>query len=212
MVSNGYSVVPVQKAFTALRIIQVILSIIILGLAAYVVSLTNSYGYSSYVFEPGALAIFTTVATWIFVAYWFVANSTAGTKLYNYWAILAVEFFVWVFWLTTFALYASYVSSTLAAYGGGPSSSDNEVCYSGYCVNVSYKRGLLKRSYSVDTVSATIYAALALSVVDFLLFSVTLILYAVNLFRHRATNASAGPTTHYGGSVSVTPHNKIEMA
>jgi len=50
MPGSGYTVVPVQKAFTALRIIQVIIGVAILGLSCYPVSLTSGYG-SAYIFE-----------------------------------------------------------------------------------------------------------------------------------------------------------------
>jgi hypothetical protein len=186
MAGSGYTVVPVQKAFTALRIIQVIIGVAILGLSCYPVSLTSGYG-SAYIFEvslppthrsssptsltitqPGALAIFTAIATGIFVAYWFIAHSaTNQKKLYNYLALFAVEFFVWVFWLTTFALYASFVSASLATMGDYDTTSygtgSNTYCYAGYCVSA---RGLRKRYVESDPVLATIYSALALSVVD----------------------------------------------
>jgi hypothetical protein len=200
MPSYGYSVVPVQKAVMALRIVQVVFSVIVLGTAAYIVSLTDGYG-SDYVFTPGALAVFTAIATWIFSAYWFFANTNVGHKFYNYWAIMAVEFFVWVFWLTTFALYASYISGTLNILGGygvsgsdpGSGSGGSTYCYNGYCV--SYKRSLEKRYYTsdtdADTISSTIYTTLAFSVLNFVLFSVTIVLYVINLSRHRAAQASA---------------------
>jgi hypothetical protein len=50
MAGSGYTVVPVQKAFTALRIIQVIIGVAVLGLSCYPVSLTSGYG-SAYIFE-----------------------------------------------------------------------------------------------------------------------------------------------------------------
>lgn len=82
---------------------------------------------------------------------------------------MAVEMFVWVFWLTTFALYADFVASTLAYMGDtyssySSSSSGQKVCYAGYCV--SYKRDLTKRYTDTDPVAAVIYTALALSVIN----------------------------------------------
>lgn len=50
MAGSGYIVVPVQKAFTALRIIQVIIGVAVLALSCYPVSLTSGYG-SAYIFE-----------------------------------------------------------------------------------------------------------------------------------------------------------------
>jgi hypothetical protein len=204
MPNNGYSVVPVQKAFTALRIIQVILGIIILGLSAYPVSLTSGYGYGAYIFEPGAIGIFTGIATLIFVVYWFVSNSVSNQKLYNYWAIFAVECFVWVFWLTTFALYASFVGQSLSTMGNYNTSysGGNTYCYSGYCV--TGKRGLSKRYVQTDPVAGTIYAALAFSVINFILFSVTLILFTVNMMRHRTAHASV-----HHGQTDGAPHASV---
>ncbi|KAH7128163.1 hypothetical protein B0J11DRAFT_504648 [Dendryphion nanum] len=202
----GYSVVPVQKAFTALRIIQVIFGVIVLGLSAYLVSLTTSYG-SSYVFTPGAIAIFTAIATGIFVVYWFVAHGASGKSLYNYWALFAVEVFLWIFWLTTFALYASWVTGVIGYTGGSHTNypGTNTYCYAGYCVNI--KRGLEKRYYSVDSASACIYAALALSVVNFLLFSATTVLFAINMFRHRTAQSQITPAS--GNKEAVELHQRV---
>ncbi|KAF2684250.1 hypothetical protein K458DRAFT_39236 [Lentithecium fluviatile CBS 122367] len=207
MAGSGYSVVPVQKAFMALRIIQLILGLAVLGLSCYPVSLTSGY-YYSYVFEPGAMGIFAGIATLIFAIYWFVAAS--NVKLYNYWAFFAVEFFVWVMWLTTFALYASFVSSSLSGMGdygvsssySGSGSGDNTVCYAGYCV--SYKRDLMKRYTGTDPVSGTIYTALALSVINFLIFSTTLILYTINMVRHRSNEANVDAVRN--GQIDSGPH------
>jgi hypothetical protein len=100
--------------------------------------------------------------------------ASGGKKLYNYWALLAVEFFVWVFWLTTFALYAAFVADTLKAAKAMEDNwdlsnfnrdGDDEYCYADYCVS-SAKRSLHKRMTYTDTVSNTIYAALAFSVIN----------------------------------------------
>jgi hypothetical protein len=119
----------------------------------------------------------------IFIIYWFVATSGSGVKLYNYWAIFAVELFVLIFWLCTFALVASKAalltqalnfdvttgdgttgsSNTGTGFTGSTGGSSGTVCYSGYCVN--YKRSLLKRT-AADPFSATLYTSLALSVIN----------------------------------------------
>jgi hypothetical protein len=133
-------------------------------------------------YQSGALGIFTGLATMIFVIYWLVATSPSGLKLYNYWAIFAVELFVLIFWLCTFALVASKVSTFVDAdkfvnaFNGGDSESDsgngsssgsgsgnNQYCALGVCVN--YKRSLSKRT-STDPVSATVYTDLALSILN----------------------------------------------
>jgi hypothetical protein len=128
--------------------------------------------------KAGALSIFTAIATVIFVIYWFVANSPANTNLYNYWAIFAVELFVLIFWLCSFALTASYValfaqassyydSSDYTTDGSGyTTDGSGSNCYDGYCLkrDLTYKRDIVKRS--TDPFSATLYTALALSVIN----------------------------------------------
>jgi hypothetical protein len=44
--NSGYSVVPVQKIFFPLRIIQLLLGVIVLGLSAYHLSLFTGTGYT----------------------------------------------------------------------------------------------------------------------------------------------------------------------
>jgi hypothetical protein len=195
----GYSIVPIQKVIIPLRIIQLVFGLVVLGISAYQVSLYAGSGYSSDVSpvyvkkhtisllisppQAGGLGIFVGLATMIFITYWFVATSSSGRNLYNYWAIFATELFVLIFWLCTFALVASKVA-LLAQYnadfsgnsgnsgnsgsGGSYTSTTNgngqgQACYDGYCIN--YKRGLDKRAM-VDPFSATLYTDLAVSVVN----------------------------------------------
>jgi hypothetical protein len=47
--ANGYSVVPVQGAFLALRIKQMVFAVIVLGISAYHCSLAPDYNVS---FDP----------------------------------------------------------------------------------------------------------------------------------------------------------------
>ncbi|OAP58424.1 hypothetical protein AYL99_07514 [Fonsecaea erecta] len=194
---QGYSVVPVQRIFLPIRIVQMVFTVIIFGIACYHLSLAPSY-------DAGGLSLFTALATIIFLIYWFVANSPTNTHLYNYWAVFAVELFVLIFWLCTFALDADKVSLYVQATnysssydgtdysGDGTTSGSGTVCYAGVCVN--YKRDLYKRSLvkrATDSVSATLYVALALSVINFILFGVTFALYTINMFRHRAALSNA---------------------
>jgi hypothetical protein len=126
--------------------------------------------------KAGGLSIFTGIATIIFLVYWFVANNQSNTNLYNYWAIFAVELFVLIFWLCTFALDADKVAyiAKIRSYGSSygtynPSGSttgggNGSYCLDGVCVSYKHKRGLVKRD--TDPYSATADTALALSVIN----------------------------------------------
>jgi uncharacterized membrane protein YgcG len=122
------------------------------------------------------LALFTGLATMIFLTYYFVATRRDNSSLYNYWALFAVEAFVLLFWLVTWALYANLTASLRAASsfsgsfdsssgssGSGSSSGSGNLgfCYAGICV-----KHKVKRSLSTDPYSATTYTALALSLIN----------------------------------------------
>ncbi|EXJ72657.1 uncharacterized protein A1O5_03803 [Cladophialophora psammophila CBS 110553] len=171
---EGYSVVPVQRIFFPLRIIQMVFTVGVFGIACYHLSLYSGY-------DAGALSLFTCLASIIFLIYWFVANSPTNSHLYNYWAFFAVELFVLIFWLCTFALAADKVAKYVqllsydTSYDGydysstgdttGGTTGGSSYCYDGVCVSYS-KRDLAKRDTVTDPFSATLYTALALSVIN----------------------------------------------
>ena len=74
-----------------------------------------------------------------------------------------------IFWLCTFALDADRVSEVvqyenLVGDYDTSSSGSNQYCYDGVCVSYMSKRGLVKRD--TGPVAATLYTALALSVIN----------------------------------------------
>ena len=101
------------RAFVAVRIIQLVLAVLVLGLDAYTLYVLPLTG--------AALAMFTTVVTLIVCVY-HVVSEFGPAALYNYWAALALDIFLTVFWLISFALVASQVAP-LFAYSSYYSSS-----------------------------------------------------------------------------------------
>ena len=103
-----------------LRLIQLVLAIILLGLAAYGLSVRSYDGLALTLFTvphpfPLALSIFSltkyqTLATIITVIYVNISNRVYLIS-YNYWAILGLDIFLVVFWLISFALVASEAKS-----------------------------------------------------------------------------------------------------
>jgi len=107
------------RALIAIRIIQLVLAVLILGL--------DAYGLYVLAFSGAALNMFTTVATIIVCIYNIVAE-LGPVSLYNYWAILALDIFLTVFWLISFALMAAQVAPLFTSYS----------YYSGYYSYYSY--------------------------------------------------------------------------
>ncbi|KAJ8107943.1 hypothetical protein ONZ43_g6576 [Nemania bipapillata] len=86
------------KGFVAVRILQLVLGIICLGLTAYTISVLPITG--------AALMLFTSLVTLISSIYILIAHF-GPPKAYNYWAILGLDIFHVLFWLISFALLAS---------------------------------------------------------------------------------------------------------
>ncbi|KAI0966469.1 hypothetical protein F4678DRAFT_296206 [Xylaria arbuscula] len=102
----GREHVPIYpKGFVAVRIIQLVLGIICLGLSAYIVSIIPITG--------AVLVLFTSIVTLISSIYILVAHF-GPPAAYNYWAILGLDIFHVIFWLISFALLASQAAAVLS--------------------------------------------------------------------------------------------------
>lgn len=186
-------ILPLSKAVFGLKIAQLVIAVVILGLAAY--------GVTFVAFDGDSLSLFMALATMIITVYYIVAT-TALTVAYNYWAILALDIFAIVFWLISFAL----LGSEIAVYGWGYSysSSSSSYCYAGYCIK--------KRDVGIEKRATTNYytyrnamaAAAGLGGLEFILFIITLVFTSIALHRHRKAGGhcmpnsvnTGGPVTH----------------
>ncbi|KAI1752669.1 hypothetical protein F4782DRAFT_530156 [Xylaria castorea] len=92
------------KGFVAVRIIQLVLGIICLGLTAFTVSVAPLVG--------AILMLFTAIVTLISSIYILVVHFQSPTA-YNYWAILGLDIFHVIFWLISFALLAAQAALLL---------------------------------------------------------------------------------------------------
>lgn len=88
-----------------LRIWQAVMALITLALSGFALSVFN--GYSGF-----GLNIFTSLLTWIFLAYIFV-TAFAVPQAYSVWAQLGLEIALFIFWLSTWAV----IASLAAAFG-----------------------------------------------------------------------------------------------
>ncbi|KAJ2990843.1 hypothetical protein NUW58_g2758 [Xylaria curta] len=95
------------KGFVGLRILQLVLGVICLGLTAYSVAVAPITG--------AVLMLFTAIVTLISSIYVLVSHF-GPPAAYNYWAIMGLDIFLVVFWLISFALLASQ-AALLIAYG-----------------------------------------------------------------------------------------------
>ncbi|KAI0532766.1 hypothetical protein GGR58DRAFT_507098 [Xylaria digitata] len=97
------------KGFVAVRILQLVLGIICLGLSGFV---TGNAPFSG-----AALTLFISIVTLLSSIYVLIAHF-GPPAAYNYWAILGLDIFLVLFWLIAFALLASQAAIILAVGGG----------------------------------------------------------------------------------------------
>ncbi|KAI1205578.1 uncharacterized protein F4807DRAFT_275267 [Annulohypoxylon truncatum] len=167
------------KGFVAVRIIQLILSIVCLGLCAF--------GIAYLVFAGDALMLFTAIATIITSIYCLVANF-GPPKAFNYWAILGLDIFLVIFWLISFALLAAQVAAAFVYYD------DYSDYYDDYYDLSSYDT-------AIKTYIGCLAGAAGLGGVEFLLYVISLSVHGVMLHRHRKAGLRAMPSNVASGGV-----------
>lgn len=103
--------------FIALRIVQLVVAVIVIGLSAY--------GVAGWAFDGDIFIMVVGLMTLIVTVYYIVAEFSAPA-IYNYWAVLSLDIFLVIMWLASFALLASevaaiysYTSSTYYDYYSG---------------------------------------------------------------------------------------------
>ncbi|KAI1489529.1 hypothetical protein F5X96DRAFT_640844 [Biscogniauxia mediterranea] len=173
------------KGFIAVRILQLIIAIVCLGLCAF--------GVTYFVFAGDALMLFTAVATLITSIYCLVAHY-GPPKLFNYWAILGLDIFLVIFWLISFAILAAQVASIFVYY-------DDYDSYYDYYGYGGYSSGVL-------IYAACLAAAAGLGGLQFVLYIVSLSIHGVMLHRHRKAGLKAmpgsSPSTGAPGAAAVS--------
>ncbi|KAI0014885.1 hypothetical protein F4780DRAFT_766481 [Xylariomycetidae sp. FL0641] len=155
------------KGFVAIRIIQLVIAVICLGLCGY--------GVAVIPFDGVALMLFTAIATMLTSIYILIATF-GPPKAYNYWAILALDIFLLIFWLISFvivALNSAYVFYETASY-----------------LDYYYYDDAAESGATLGSVLA---AAAALGGIDFILYIVALAIHSVKLHHHRKAGLHCKP-------------------
>jgi len=198
-----------------LRIVTIVLSIIVLGLAAFSLgqstSTTNSslsgyYGYyaSNVILNGANVAFFIFCCVWL----WLVEAYLILTPLflhiaYNMWAHLAAEILLCVFWLCGFAALAATVSDTANSYSDLHKSIQAAQQFPGADVSGD------KKAYSQWQAAA---AAAGFGAIIWVLVTVTVVVFCISLHKHRTSNPDLNAfglaekgQTHEMGNVQQAP-------
>ncbi|SMY27864.1 unnamed protein product [Zymoseptoria tritici ST99CH_1A5] len=175
------------KFIWPIRIVQLVLSVIVLGLSAANVDVAS--------FDAHAFAVFTSLFSIIILTYYLVAVH-AVPRAYHWMAIVALELIAVVFWLATWAALAGLYADLV----GGSRRSRNYY-------NID-RRSPEKRSIYSDY-QGVFQAAIAFSVIQFVLFCVTAVFIGLAGWRRHSSGRSArGATT----TPAVDLENRPETA
>lgn len=178
------AILDTPKWLLIVRAFQIVISIIVLGI--------SSYGVYWVVFNSYAFTIFLSVVTIIIVLYGVLTSKIPKWSVaYNYWAVLALDIFGVIFWLSAMgalaALRASFIYEVFVngcGHSGGIGG--------GYCYK---KREITKRAVAGDGYLAAMSAAAGMSAINFVLFVVTLVFTGLALHRARKEAATSVPPT-----------------
>ncbi|KFH45462.1 hypothetical protein ACRE_036760 [Hapsidospora chrysogenum ATCC 11550] len=167
--------------FIALRVLQLIVGLVCLGLSAYTLSIAATIG--------GSLAIFTSVVT-VIVGIWETAAHSCAKRAYNYWAILAFDIILFIFWLVSFALCAIAAAVWLSYYD----SFDYSVLYD-----------FSHREEVILPFGATLAALAGLGALNCLFFFISLVIDSIVTYRHRRAGLHSKPGV-VGAAAVVQPY------
>ncbi|KAF2725274.1 hypothetical protein K431DRAFT_290952 [Polychaeton citri CBS 116435] len=175
--------ITLPKWIWIVKIVQAVLAVIVLALSAYGVHYIPYSGYCYSIFTP--LTIGQTLYTGIILTYYFVTLH-AWNAGYNWIAMLILEIFAVIFWLSTWAsLAVVYVAA----------SADSTYSYSYY----DYYYKLRKRdSTSWSAYLGVAIGAAVISAIQWVLFIVTLVILSIHIHRHRKAGMpmkAGGPRT-----------------
>jgi len=193
--TDGRTHIPALPFWVAIiRVIQLIFAFLVLVLAAYAGSVFPSWFDSNW-FPGYAMSYFTFAWTLLFLIYIFL-SPLFFPRIYHYWIHLGLEFLTTVFWLTTFALLANE-SSIWTAEQDAINLANSASSQIDQLTGADVKFGSFsKEEHAIKTSrAATAFAAL-----DWVLFMVTLGLFAFFLHKHRVAHGATG----FGGFGSST--------
>ncbi|KAK0729612.1 hypothetical protein B0H67DRAFT_559211 [Lasiosphaeris hirsuta] len=155
----GHEHIPLYpRGFIALRIVQLVFAVLLLALAAYGVS---GVLLSSIIFTL-VVALFTLVASIYHLVVEFA--EPAG---YNYWAVLGLDIFLVIMWLSDFAAVGADASA--------------------------YRLYYYRSTYYYHSWYSLMAAGAALGALEFILHTVSLVIHSIKLHQHRKAGLHCKP-------------------
>lgn len=208
MTTGREHIVALPTWFFILRVVQIVLAVIVLGLAGYCLD------YAGTTIDSLALTVFTVIYTWIILGY-YLATTIALTSLYNLWAVLALEIGAVIFWLCSMAVLAK---DAACLYGDCYDTNDyfymrrdltsREPKKSGF----SFGSSISDAQNKADTYRGCFAGAAGLSGLLLLLFIITIAFFSVMLHRHRKAGAPQGAASSTDPNATPQSYSMVSQA
>jgi hypothetical protein len=162
---------------TVIRGLIVLISLVILGMAGHLI-------HGAYLDEFG-LAVATAVLTWLAVAYILVSEKVPSAhQVYHIIAVIAVDAFMAILWLATFAATAARRAKFVEQVNVSGCFNDGSMVSSNHCF--VDKRSIDKRAVLLFKLGQDLMAAIAgLGALLWVLFLVCLVWESIKLFKGR---------------------------
>lgn len=186
-----------------IRILQLIVAVVTLGLCAYL--LVDWVGYAGFYVQ-----IWACTCT-IIVSIWLICAHSCSPRAYNYWAVLVLDIYLYILWLSGFAVTAVNAALIIGYKGKSSSSSiddDLDDIFGDYWKPKMLKRYIWDYDYGYSgrniTRSGAIAAAAAgLGALEFVFFFICLVTNAIVIYRHRKVGLHSRPVKNHGASMVV---------
>jgi len=199
-VKKGETLIATPKWFIGIRVAQILVSIIVVGLAGFWI-------HGAY-FDSLGLAIAAGIFTWIVALYAILTERSAGCRSgYNTWAVLSLDFFLIVLWLASLAYNAQFRSIFVTSV--------DTTCYNdGSAINSNHCSILYKRaaSYVATQTGLAILSAIAGLSALLLVFFVITFAYVTHFFRLEwAKHSSTSDPEKASGAVPVAQQQPLQQ-
>ncbi|KAH8593821.1 hypothetical protein B0O99DRAFT_688258 [Bisporella sp. PMI_857] len=189
---DGRAHIPALPFWVAIiRVFQLLLAVVVLGCSAYAYHTFNGDEISGYtdIFRAYSFSFFAFSWTILFILYIFVTPLFLP-KFYLYWAHIVLEALTLLWWMVTFALFADMIQSSWWKYYESLIDSASQL--EDTAQDYGYSYGSNSAIDSFKAAIGTTKAALALSVINWVLFIVTLVALSIYVNKHRKEQGESG--------------------
>ncbi|KAK5992736.1 hypothetical protein PT974_06152 [Cladobotryum mycophilum] len=181
------------RGWIVLRILQLVFALLLIGLCVYSLSLD--------VWAGTCVMLFTAVIT-IAISIWLTCAHSCTPHAFNYWAALAFDFFLYVFWLMSFIMMAVGAAERFSMNTMGHASGSDDYWNDYYSRHHHGHKAIVEASI--------LAAAAGLGAIQFFFFFISWVIDAIVIYRHRKAGLHCEPLKEDPVSLKMAPQIETE--